>query len=449
MKAYTVTEITKAIKNLIEQTFSSPVIVTGEVSNFSASPAGHQYFILKDESSQIKCVFFKRYNLLNKNYSIKNGDKVSVYGDLSVFEAGGNYQIIAKKIEYSAEGEFYKKFEETKKKLEQEGLFHEDLKKNVPVFVKKIAVVTSPSGAAIKDFIITTKRNNAAFEIDIWPTTVQGASAAGEIEKNILKAGSRDEEYDVLVLMRGGGSLEDLAVFNEENVARALRKVEVPTISAIGHQRDFTICDFTADLRVATPTAAASYLSEGYLYYEKNVNEFTKRLTRYMEQVLLSRSQKLDSYTAVLDKNSPYNKINLYRSELERNRQLMVNNLRNKLQENYSRLNLCNVSLAAKKPVNVVREKKSEVDRYENYLLRSVTNRLNYDNERLKGVFGRLKTMNPENVISRGYALVYKEGFVVESLNSIKLDDEVEIRMKGGYINAFVTGKKHLEDTNG
>ncbi|HCW93422.1 MAG TPA: exodeoxyribonuclease VII large subunit [Flexistipes sinusarabici] len=449
MKTYTVTEITKAIKNLIEQTFSYPVIVTGEVSNFSTSPAGHQYFILKDESSQIKCVFFKRYNLLNRDYSIKNGDKVSVYGDLSVFEAGGNYQIVAKKIEYSSEGEFYKKFEETKKKLEEEGLFHEDLKKPVPTFVKKIAVVTSPSGAAIRDFIITTKRNNAAFEIDIWPTTVQGASAAGEIEKNILKAGSRGDEYDALVLMRGGGSLEDLAVFNEENVARALRKVEVPTISAIGHQRDFTICDFTADLRVATPTAAASYLSEGYIYYDKNLTEFYKRLVRYMEQVIIPRSQKLDNYMAVLNKNSPYNRISLYRSELERSRQLMINNLRNKMQDGYSRLKLCDVFLASKKPAIVVREKRSEVERFKNYLLRSVTNRLNYDNERLKGVFGRLKTMNPENVISRGYALVYKEGFVVESLNSIKLDDEVEIRMKGGYINAFVTGKKHLEDTNG
>lgn len=446
MKIYTVTEITKAIKNLVEQTFSSPVIITGEVSNLSTSPAGHQYFILKDDNSQIKSVFFKRYNTLNKNYLIKNGDKVSVYGDLSVFEAGGNYQIIVKKIEYSSEGEFYRKFEETKRKLEQEGLFNEELKKAVPTFVKKIAVVTSPAGAAIKDFIITTGSNNAAFEIDVWPTTVQGASAAGEIERNILEAGSRVDEYHALVLMRGGGSLEDLSVFNEEKVARALRSVDVPTISAIGHQRDFTICDFAADLRVATPTAAASYLSEGYLYYEKNITEYTRRLSRHMDQMIISCSQKLDNHLAILDKNSPYNRIKLYRSELERSRQLILNNLRYKLNEGRSRLNLCSVSLATKKPFDIIKEKKRDIERFENYLLRSVTNRLNYENERLKGIFGRLKTVNPENVISRGYALVYKEGSVAGSLNSIKLDDEVEIHMKGGYINAFVTGKKHLEE---
>lgn len=446
MKKYTVSEITKAIKNLIDGTFSEPVIITGEVSNFSKSPAGHIYFILKDEISQIKSVFFKRYNLASKGYSLKNGDKVSVYGDLSVFEAGGNYQIIVKKVEYDSEGEFYKKFAETKRKLEKEGLLEEGIKKPIPALVKKIALITSPAGAAVKDFIITSHNNKAKYRIDVWPTTVQGSTAALDIEKNILKAGEKEDIYDVLVLMRGGGSLEDLAVFNEENVARALRSVKVPTISAVGHERDITICDYTADLRVATPTAAASFLSEGYCRYDQNIDDLKRRLIRVVEHNLYSANQKLDNFMTIIEKNSPYQKIKLYKSEISRNMDKITDIVSTCINNRKHKLEVFMTSVKSKNPKRIINEEERKLLYLENYLLRSTKNKINYENERLKNFLARVTAMNPEHLISKGYALVYRDKKLISSINSLNLDDEVEIHIKGGYINAFVTGKKHLED---
>lgn len=449
MKKYTVTEITKAVKNLIENAFNTPVIVTGEVSNLSKSPTGHYYFILKDDSSQIKSVFFKRYNLANREYSIQNGDKVSVHGDISVYEAGGVYQIIVKKIEYDSEGEFYKKFAETRKKLEREGLLDENLKRSVPTFVKRIAVITSPTGAAIKDFVSTARKNTAKFCIDLWPVMVQGNSASADIVKNILQAGKRTDLYDTLVLMRGGGSLEDLAVFNEENVARALRAVDVPTISAIGHQRDTTICDYTADMTVATPTAAAVYLSEGHLYYDKKLNDLQKRLEKDMSYTLNTFMQKLDNYLISMNKNSPHAKLKLYKSEVARLLDKINGDMKRKLTDNSSRLNMLKASFKPANIINRVSQSKEKLDYLENYLLRSIKNKINYEDGKLRELTGKLEAMSPNRIVSRGYAVVYANGKLAPSIDFVKLDDEVEIHMKGGYINAFVTGKKHTEGCNG
>lgn len=449
MKKYTVSEITKAIKNLIEHTFTNPVMVTGEVSNLSKSPTGHYYFILKDNSSQIKSVFFKRYNLANNGYVIQNGDKVTVYGDISVYEAGGTYQIIVKKIEYDSEGEFYKKFAETKKKLEREGLLDENLKRSVPTFVKRIAVITSPTGAAIKDFISTVKKNTAKFNIDLWPVMVQGNAAASDIEKKVLQAGKRSDVYDVLVLMRGGGSLEDLAVFNEENVARVLRAVDVPTISAIGHQRDTTICDYTADLAVATPTAAAVYLSSGYLQYDKKLNDLQKRLEKDMSYTLTTSMQKLDNYLISMNKNSPHAKLRLYKSEIARFLDKISGIMKRKVADSGRRLDMVEASL---KPVNIihsVKQRREKLEYLENYLLRSMKNKIHYEDGKLRELTGKLEAMSPDKIVSRGYAVVYANGQLAPSIDFVKLDDELEIYMKGGYINAFVTGKKHTGERHG
>ncbi|PLX66362.1 MAG: exodeoxyribonuclease VII large subunit [Denitrovibrio sp.] len=214
MKKYTVTEITRAVKGLIENTFADNVGVKGEISSFSRSPAGHLYFVLKDERSQIKCVMFRGMADKNSGYDPKNGDSVEAVGEMTVYDAGGNYQLLVKKLDYDSVGLFWQLFEEVKKKLEAEGLFDETIKKPVPYLPKRVAVITSPTGADIKDFLITMKNNGAVFEVDIWSVPVQGKDAVVPIVQAIAKAGSMTERYDALVLMRGGGSLEDLAVFN-------------------------------------------------------------------------------------------------------------------------------------------------------------------------------------------------------------------------------------------
>ncbi|MCA1980793.1 MAG: exodeoxyribonuclease VII large subunit, partial [Calditerrivibrio sp.] len=247
MKQFTVTEITRVLKNLIESNFDGIVSVEGEISNLSISPSGHLYFVLKDENAQIKVALFKKFILLNRGYTPKNGDSVIVYGELTVYEADGNYQIIARKIEYREIGIFYKKFEETKKKLEAEGLFDKIIKKKIPDIIEKVAVITSPNGAAFKDFMKILRDNKVPLEVHLWGVQVQGAQAVNEIV-TALDNVSRYGNYDLVILMRGGGSLEDLAIFNDEFIARGVSNQKNPTITAIGHERDTTIVDFVADM---------------------------------------------------------------------------------------------------------------------------------------------------------------------------------------------------------
>jgi exodeoxyribonuclease VII large subunit len=330
MRKFTVTEITEAIKNLLEGSFRDTVTISGEITGLSVSPKGHIYFSLKDDKAKIRVAMFKNASL-SRSYVPKNGDSVEVMGELKLYESDGAYQIIARKIEYDSVGLFWQKFEELKRKLEAEGLFEEALKKPIPELPERIALITSPTGAALTDFLTTARNAGGRFMIDLWPVPVQGKEAVAPIVKALNTAGKLTQRYDAIVLMRGGGSLEDLAVFSEEAVARAVAATDVPCISAIGHERDFSICDFTADLRVATPTAAAVKLSEGYAIREKELAAYSGRLLSVMENRLNVLSQRSDFLLRRLNASSPNAKIRALRSTIDLHRRTIAMKTQNRV----------------------------------------------------------------------------------------------------------------------
>ncbi|KAA0259321.1 exodeoxyribonuclease VII large subunit [Deferribacter autotrophicus] len=442
MKKFTVSELTKSIKRLLEGNFPSSINVVGEVSNYSVSTLGHCYFTLKDENAQIKCVFFKRYRLLNSDYEPKNGDKVIVTGDLTVYEKDGNYQLLVKKIEYDSVGDFYKKFEETKRKLEKEGLFDTENKKEIPFFVKKVAVVTSPSGAAIKDFIRTLRKNGANIDVDLWPAPVQGDDAIPVIINQLSFLNQFTHLYDVVVLMRGGGSLEDLSIFNDEFLARAFYACNIPTISAIGHERDFTICDFVADLRVATPTAAAEKLSEYYITIGDRIDNLERRLVKEFEHNLIMKYQYLDTLEAKLLKNSPVNKIRQKIKELEFYENNIISLIKHKLSDMEKILSGLMQKIIPYNPTYKLAHLYSTIDNSLKIMTSILMAKMQNSKDKIDNLINALRLLNPENILDKGYAIVIKEKKPVGSVKNIHLEDELEIRMKDGYISSFVTGKK-------
>ncbi|XOB64841.1 exodeoxyribonuclease VII large subunit [Deferribacteres bacterium DY0037] len=493
MKKYTVTEITRAVKGLIENTFADNVAVKGEISSFSRSPAGHLYFVMKDEKAQIKCVMFR--GMAGKlNYSPKNGDSVEAVGELTVYEAGGNYQLLVKKLDYDSVGLFWQLFEEVRKKLEEEGLFAEELKKTLPFLPKRVAVITSPEGAAIKDFLITMKNNDVVFEVDIWGVPVQGKDAVAPIVGALSKAGAMTDRYDVVVLMRGGGSLEDLAVFNEEYVARALAACEVPTVSAIGHERDVSICDFVADVRVATPTAAASLLGEGYRSAGRDLKDFGRRMINIMNQQMMTANQRLDMLVSSVNSASPAKRFLSDRRHLEHMFKSLSLHMLQSVHAGKSRVNELSKVMAKLTPQNELERRKSSLSDYErrlkdallakkrtesdkiNNLMQTVAryapdrkaekykskldsllyriqtaarSEISDNKNRLTPLTAKLETLDPHNILSKGYSFVVKDGKPVKSVFDISLQDELEIRLNDGYINSFVTGKKVSEENDG
>jgi len=445
MKKFTVTQITTQIKNILTATFNEPVIVIGEISNFSVSPSGHAYFTLKDEKSQIKVVFFKRMLMLN-NYAPKNGDKVEVIGDLTVYEADGVYQIVARKVTYSTEGEFYKKFEETKRILEAEGLF--DRKRGIVEIVKNIAVLTSPSGAAIKDFIKVLKQNSIGINVDIWPVQVQGQQAIQDIIHSIDRINRFSHRYDLLILMRGGGSLEDLIIFNDEHLARALYNSKIPTISAIGHERDITICDFIADLRVSTPTAAAETISKPFLEYRNRLKELLKQIKKLLEHNIDKKYQTLDKYVTLINYKNPINVVKHKKDIVYKIVKDIISSISLKIDREKNSVENCLYKIRAHSPINFISDYKTKISYIEKNIVQLQYNRLKFNISKVDALLDRLKILNPANVLERGYTIVYNNKIPVTSIKDVKLEDNLEIQFKDGYSNVFVTGKK-MEEFNG
>lgn len=449
MEKYTVTELTKKIKGLIKNEFPGLIAVTGEISNLSGSSSGHRYFNLKDENSGLKAVLFKRYAAINSGYTPKNGDAVKAIGEMALYEPDGSYQIVVHKIEYDSVGLFWQLFEEVKRKLEAEGLFDESIKKNVPVLPKRVALLTSMNGAAVNDFLTTRSRYPHFYDVDIWNIPVQGKDALPIIVKTLKKVGELVNRYDIIVLTRGGGSLDDLAVFNEEAIARALAESKVPSVSAIGHERDFTICDFVADLRVATPTAAAAKIAEGFTSYSEKVDKLADRLTRGFETQYLRKYQKLDILLTRLNGRSPISLIQNLNSRLIIAENRLKSSSSGIISSKFRVLENLQSRLDRQNPnVEIVKFKnRTEV------LIQKIKDlaykKIETKKTRLDNLLIRLNALSPEDIMSRGYAIVLMSGAPVTSVKTVHLQDELEIKLKDGYINSFVTGRKVSEDKDG
>ena len=386
-KYLTVTQINKYIKYKMDNDSNLNVVyLKGEISNFKNHSSGHLYFTIKDESSRILAVMF-RNNAQKINFKPVDGSKVLVVGRISCYEASGNYQIYVEEMLEDGVGNLYLEFERLKKKLGEKGYFDDCYKKQIPKFPKKIGIITAPTGAAIRDIITTINRRYKLVELFIFPSLVQGENAKEDIVKNIELANTYD--LDVIILGRGGGSIEDLWAFNEEIVADAVVKSEIPIISAVGHEIDFTISDFVSDLRAPTPTAAAELAVPN-----------TIDLINYIKQLEI-RSNK--SVLNLLDINK--NKIT-------------------------SLLN----SYVLKNPRNMYEVKAQKLDNLVDKLNLLIKRNLNDNNNKFINILNKLDALNPINTIKRGYSITKIDDVVITSVSDITNDSIITTDLADGKI---------------
>ena len=392
----TVEELNKYIKNKIDgDDFLNNVYVKGEISNFKLHYTGHMYFTLKDEKSLIKCIMFKSYTPY-LTFMPKDGMKVCILGSVSVFERDGVYQIYAKGMKQDGMGSLYEAYEKMKAKLDKEGLFDINHKKPIPKFPKTIGVLTSSTGAVIRDIINVSTRRNPNVHIRLIPVPVQGPGAELKIVEALKKM--NDENLaDVIIVGRGGGSLEDLWPFNEEVLARAIYDSRIPVISAVGHETDFTIADFVADLRAPTPSAAAELAVPNIEDVKDTINDYKNR----------------------------------YKVALKRKIQLM------KL-----RYEKCMSRRVFKEPLLTINEKYVKLDMLLKSITNSTLNIINKSRAELSKVSARIDTLSPMKTISRGYTISEKDGHIIKSITSISVGDDIELRYIDGNAKATITELK-------
>ena len=409
----TVTQLTKYIKYKIDNDQNlNKIYLKGEISNFKAHTRGHFYFTIKDENTRINAVMFSTYTK-NVKFDIQDGMKVLVTGKVSVYEATGGYQIYVDSITEDGLGNLYIAFEQLKKKLEQEGLFKEEHKKKIPRIPSRIGIITAPTGAAIKDILSTLKRRWPLCETILFPSLVQGAEAATDIVRNIEL--SKNYDLDVLIVGRGGGSIEDLWCFNEEIVARAIYDLDTPVISAVGHEIDFTISDFVADLRAPTPTGAAEMAVPDIRDITKLLNQLEIRSINGITKILQLNKETLNKLSNSFVLKNP---ITMYQVKEEK-----FDNLFDKLISSYKSL---------------INNNKNKIDLLDNKLINSINNKFTSDKNSFVKVLSKLEVLNPLLTIKRGYSIVRKNNKVVSLKKDLKKKDKVEIELSDGKVEMEV-----------
>ena len=413
-KYISVTQLTRYIKYKIDNDINlNEVFLKGEISNFKAHSRGHYYFTLKDEGSRINAIMFSSATR-NVKFIPQDGMKVLVTGKISVFEATGQYQIYVNEMLEDGIGNLYIAYEQLKKKLQEEGLFDEKYKKPIPKIPNRVGVVTAPTGAAIKDIISTIKRRWPLTEIYLFPALVQGEDAKEDIVRQIKRA----DEYnlDTLIVGRGGGSIEDLWAFNEEIVARAIFECKTPVISAVGHEIDFTIADFVADLRAPTPTGAAEMAVPQLSDVTKYLNQINIRLNNTISNKINQNKRKLND---LMTSNVFKNPMIIYQTK-----EMIFDNLFERLR--HSTINL----------VNIKSKKLLEVK--SSYILKSPYKLLDNKANKYLNLVSKLETLSPLLTLQRGYTMTKVNGKVISSSKHIKKGDSIEVTFKDGKVDAEV-----------
>jgi exodeoxyribonuclease VII large subunit len=393
-KVFSVKEINRLVRELLEQSFPS-FWISGEISNFISASSGHWYFSLKDDEAQVRCTMFKNKNMA-ADWVPKNGEKIEAKCFIGLYEARGEYQLNIELIRHAGAGLLSEAFNQLKEKLLKEGLFEPSRKKSIPQFPKSIGVITSPTGAAIEDILITLKRRSPHIPIFIYPSLVQGKEAPSAIVKAIETANTR-MECDVLILARGGGSIEDLWAFNEEIVARAIVASKIPTITGVGHETDTTIADFVSDLRAPTPTGAAELVTSHTVELIKTIQAYKNQLNKMMASVIRELMQKID----YLEKRliSPRQQIQRQKEQIHQYIQRINQSMKNAM----------------------------------------IQYRLNIDKLKLN-----LDHLSPHAVLSRGYSIITNvDGQIVNNVNQLKLDDKIHIQLNHGQADANISDLKN------
>ncbi|AZU63268.1 exodeoxyribonuclease VII large subunit [Neobacillus mesonae] len=418
--------------------------VRGEISNFKQHSSGHMYFTLKDEKARILAVMFASHSRAMK-FVPENGMKVIVKGDITVYEPSGQYQIYIKEMQPDGIGELFLAYEQLKQKLEAEGLFALDKKKPLPLFPRTVGVITSPTGAAIRDVITTIKRRYPIVNILVFPVLVQGEQAAPSIAKAIEKANA-GMDIDILIVGRGGGSIEELWAFNEEVVARAIYASSIPIISAVGHETDFTIADFVADLRAPTPTGAAELAVPHIDELMDRVLQRQTRLIRVMQEKFRFEKERLTRVQKSYAFRYPHR---LYEQKLEQ-----LDKLTEMLVRGASRLSLLKNNqheilykrLERNNPKEMILEAKLRTERGQKDLIRSMGQILAKKQTDFDRMIATLQALSPLKIMERGYSLAYTEdNHLMKSVSQVKAEDRVQIQLTDGSLFCKVENVKENE----
>lgn len=396
LKTLSVTEVNNYLKKIADNDFIlNNLKVKGEVSNFKVHSSGHIYFSLKDENSKVNCVIFKS-DAVNVSSNIKDGTKVEIRGRLSIYTRDGSYQVYCKEINEYGVGDLYAQFEQLKKQLLNEGLFDEKYKKPIPYLPRTVGVITSETGAAIRDIINVLQRRSPYLDIVIYPSLVQGKDAPANLIEGI-KYFNKNKNADVIIISRGGGSIEELWAFNDKSLAYEIFKSKIPVVSGVGHEIDFTITDFVSDLRAPTPSAAAEVVAPKLEEINNNLIRHKAYLNQFINSRIINEKEKINYVNRILENNSPKNLIiNKYR-DVDSKKEKLTNLIMKKIENNRS--NLININ-------------------------------------------NMLTLLNPINVLNKGYAIIEdNNGKLVQDIDTLNSLKEIEVRMKDGSGNFKIEPK--------
>ena len=441
IKIISVTELNKLAKSLLEDGIPK-LWIEGEISNLAKPASGHIYFSLKDETSQIRCAWFKQRQSINAN-DISNGMKMLALGKISLYQPRGEYQFIIEKMETAGEGDLKRKYEELKQKLFNEGLFDRERKLEIPKLPKKIGVITSPSGAAIRDVLSILKRRFPLLPIVIFPITVQGDNAAPDIE-NALKNANLRADCDVLILTRGGGSLEDLWAFNEEIVARAIHVSKIPIISAIGHETDTTIADFVSDLRAPTPSGAAEIVTPDQNELLKLLKTLFGRIEHETNQYINSKSQSMDWLSKRLSQSNP---IMTVRKQIEISgnlRKLLFSSIGRNLSIHSKAVDSLKFRLNSSSPKLEIQKAISHLSEMQLKITTSTKSSVTKLNSQLTALGKTLDSLSPLKTLDRGYAVARdsKTKKIISNSEKVSINSQIDIKLAKGEIAAKVIKRK-------
>jgi exodeoxyribonuclease VII large subunit len=431
---YSISELNSEARVLLEKRF--PLIwVEGEISNLARPASGHIYFSLKDEAAQVRCAMFKMRNRL-VNFQPKNGQQVLARVRISLYEARGEFQLIVEHMEETGDGALRRQFEQLKRQLYEEGLFDEANKQTLPALPTQIGIITSPTGAAVRDILSVLKRRFPGIPVLIYPVPVQGAEAPQAIVEALETAAER-QDCDLLILARGGGSLEDLWAFNDETVARAINACPIPIVTGIGHEIDFTIADFVADYRAPTPSAAAETISPDRSEWIETFSSWQKRLLRawqgyqqqhiqtlgWLSKQLIHPGQRLQEHTQRLD-------------DLE---QRISQAQENRIHRLRSRLDTLQARLLGQSPGQRLQQIRISLDKLNHANQQAMLNKLERSKQQLGSISRALDTVSPLATLGRGYSIVQtKVGNIVRKASDVSVNDSIKARLGSGHLDCRV-----------
>lgn len=433
-------ELNRSAKYLLENTFNN-IAVVGEISNMSRPSSGHIYFTLKDEDGAIGCAMW-RSQASRLNFSPENGDQCILKGQVSLYPATGRYQLMVKSIEQAGSGNLMQQFEMLKNKLDEEGLFNLNNKKGIPKSPKHIGIITSESTAALQDILTSIERRAPSAQISLSPAVVQGDNAPSTIIKAlnriiIFNEKNPDSKIDVVIIARGGGSIEDLWCFNNEDLAREIAAYPIPTISGVGHEIDFTICDFVSDMRTPTPTAAAELVSEFYFKIQDKLDDLNLALLKSIEQLLRTKKQFMKGL-----KSSIKNPLMILREQSQKldNFELRLNQ---KISLNYAKKNqaieLLSSRLLQKSPSSFLKELNNKILNTDLNLKKNIKRKISFNKTQLAEYDKNLSILNPLSILDRGYSIIQKKsGESVKSSNEVEMGEVLSARLSEGFIEVKV-----------